>query len=79
MQQLARQRSRKQHCLLYRVTSLPPRALEQQWSGLKHSLRAEAMHLSSLSSGLERQALQPLQVYLLTDLEKRFRQVSPAH
>lgn len=51
-------------------------ALEQQWSGLKHSLQAEAMHLSSLSSGLERQALQPLQVYLLTDLEKRFRQTS---
>ncbi len=40
---------------------------------MKEQLAAEAMHVSRVASTLEQQALQPLQVYMLADLDKRFR------
>lgn len=46
--------------------------LETHWSSIKEQLAAEAMHVSRVASTLEQQALQPLQVYMLVDLEKRF-------
>lgn len=48
-------------------------SLEGHWSQIKEQLSAEAMHVSRVASILEQQALQPLQVYLLADLDKRFR------
>lgn len=39
---------------------------------MKDQLTAEAMHTSRVASTLEQQALQPLQVYMLADLDKRF-------
>ena len=39
---------------------------------MKEQLSAEAMHASRVASTLEQQALQPLQVYMLADLDKRF-------
>ncbi|KAL5499317.1 hypothetical protein EMCRGX_G010706 [Ephydatia muelleri] len=51
-------------------------AMEAQWSSLKEQIQAEALHRSNVSSNLELQALQPLQVYMLVDLEKRFRMIS---
>ena len=58
--------------------SLPPTlsSLNNHWSSIRDQLQTEAMHLSHISSNLEQRALQPLQVFLLTDLEKRFRNVS---
>ena len=50
-----------------------PRSLESHWSSIKDQLGAEAMHVSRVASTLEQQALQPLQVYMLADLDKRFR------
>lgn len=52
---------------------LSPRSLESHWSSVKEHLAAEAMHVSRVASILEQQALQPLQVYMLADLDKRFR------
>lgn len=40
---------------------------------MREQLGAEAMHVSRVASTLEQQALQPLQVYMLADLDKRFR------
>lgn len=57
------------------LTTLPISAMEAQWSSLKEQIQAEALHRSNVSSNLELQALQPLQVYMLVDLEKRFRMV----
>ncbi len=48
------------------------RAMDTQWGNVKEKLNAEAMRVSSVASTLEQQALQPLQVYLLADLDKRF-------
>ena len=47
--------------------------LESHWSTIKEKLAAEAMRVSRVSSTLENQSLQPLQVFLFTDLEKRFQ------
>ena len=47
--------------------------MESHWSVVKDQLAAEAMHVSRVASTLEQQALQPMQVYLLADLDKRFR------
>lgn len=49
------------------------RMLESHWSTIKEKLAAEAMRVSRVSSTLEHQSLQPLQVFLFTDLEKRFQ------
>ena len=49
--------------------------MELQWTSIKEQIQAEALHLSSISSKLDQEALQPLQVYMLVDLEKRFRMV----
>lgn len=49
------------------------RKLESHWSNIKEKLAAEAMHVSRVASTLEHQSLQPLQVFLFTDLEKRFQ------
>lgn len=49
------------------------RMLESHWSTIKEKLAAEAMRVSRVSSTLENQSLQPLQVFLFTDLEKRFQ------
>ena len=49
------------------------RKLESHWSTVKEKLAAEAMHVSRLASTLEHQSLQPLQVFLFIDLEKRFQ------
>ena len=47
--------------------------LESNWSTIKEKLAAEAMRVSRVASTLEHQSLQPLQVFLFTDLEKRFQ------
>lgn len=47
--------------------------LEKHWGSVKEQISAEAMHVSRVASTLEQQALQPLQVYMHADLEKRFR------
>ena len=39
---------------------------------MKEQLAAEAMRVSSVASTVEQQGLQPLQVYMLADLDKRF-------
>ena len=49
------------------------RKLESHWSNIKEKLAAEAMHVSHVASTLEHQSLQPLQVFLFIDLEKRFQ------
>ena len=49
------------------------RKLESHWSSIKEKLAAEAMHVSRVASTLEHQSLQPLQVFLFIDLEKRFQ------
>lgn len=54
------------HCSSYRK-------LESHWSNVKEKLAAEAMHVSRVASTLEHQSLQPLQVFLFIDLEKRFQ------
>jgi len=51
-------------------------SLNTHWSAIRDQLQSEAMHLSHVSSTLEQQALQPLQVFLLADLEKRFRNIT---
>ena len=48
------------------------RTMEKRWGGIKDKLAAEAMRTSSVASTLEQQAVQPLQVYMLADLDKRF-------
>ena len=48
------------------------RVMDGQWSNVREKLNAEAMRVSSVASTLEQQALQPLQVYMLADLDKRF-------
>ena len=50
-------------------------SLEKHWNSVKEQIAAEAMHVSRVASTLEQQALQPLQVYMQADLEKRFRGV----
>lgn len=50
-------------------------SLDGQWSSVKEHIRDEAMHVSRVATTLEQSALQPLQVFLLADLEKRFRGV----
>lgn len=47
--------------------------LESHWVNVKERLAAEAMHVSRMASTLEHQSLQPLQVFLFIDLEKRFQ------
>lgn len=52
------------------------RELAGQWSSLCNGLLTEALFLSNVSSTLESQALQPLNIHLLNDLDKRFKAVS---
>lgn len=47
--------------------------MDSLWNSVKEQLATEAMLISRVTSTLEQQALQPLQVFLLADLEKRFR------
>lgn len=47
--------------------------LNSQWSTLCQGLLTEALYLSNISSTLESQALQPLTIHLLNDLDKRFK------
>ena len=63
-------------CLFERLP-FPPRELATQWTSLSDGLLTEALFLSNVSSTLESQALQPLTVHLLNDLDKRFKTVSP--
>ena len=46
--------------------------MDAHWSSIKDKLGAEAMRVSSVASTLEQQSMQPLQVYVLADLDKRF-------
>ncbi|XP_064384154.1 uncharacterized protein LOC135333176 isoform X2 [Halichondria panicea] len=48
-------------------------SLDSSWNGIKEQLTSEAMQTSRIASTLELQALQPLQTFLINDLEKRFR------
>jgi hypothetical protein len=47
--------------------------LATEWSSLCNGLLTEALFLSNVSSTLESQALQPLTMHLLNDLDKRFK------
>jgi hypothetical protein len=47
--------------------------LATEWSSLCDGLLTEALFLSNVSSTLESQALQPLTMHLLNDLDKRFK------
>jgi len=46
--------------------------MDGQWGLVREKLNAEAMRVSNSASTLEQHALQPLQVFLLADLDKRF-------
>ncbi len=48
-------------------------SLDSSWNGIKEQLTSEAVQTSRIASTLEQQALQPLQAFLINDLEKRFR------
>lgn len=51
------------------------RSLDGLWNSIKEQLATEALKISCVTSTFQQQALQPLQVFLLGDLEKRYRGV----
>ena len=48
----------------------------QTWKTVRDQVQSESLHRSHTITLVEEKVVQPLQVFLLSDLEKRFRNVS---
>ena len=48
----------------------------QSWKGVRDQVQSESLQRSHIITTVEEKVVQPLQVFLLSDLEKRFRHVS---
>lgn len=57
-------------CLLYCY-----RVLLESWRHIQQHCQQETLHRSKVLTSLEEKVVQPLSVFLLSDLEKRFQNV----
>lgn len=52
------------------------RVLLESWRHIQQHYQQETLHRSKVLTSLEEKVVQPLSVFLLSDLEKRFQNVS---